>query len=494
MIAEGEGPAEIEPLDDCPRIGAVEHAGEHRSDGGANEVARHLLGAAQLALVLELELACDRRQRRVQVGDARHNDLFARRQRAPLGIRDHELQRRNREALADARSFVDLSLAARLKRNFLDDLAHVGRNVDLRRSGALGPRLLSRDRHAVGSRCRVVCPDFRADAVFQRRDDLASRVVLWIRGEDEQHVELQADRVPLNLNVAFLQNVEQADLDFPGEVGQLVDGENPAVRPRKQAVMHRQLVGEMQPRVSGLDRIDVAEHVGNRHVGRRELFDVALLARQPHDRHPIAFRRHARAARRAQRREWVVVNLAAWDDGDPFVEQIDESPQNAALRLAAQPEQDEIVLGENGIDELRDYSFVVPDDAREQLLARLEFPNEILADLYTVFWPLLLAMVLSVCAPVLLAVLALTVLWLVPAIRLLIGSTVQLFSATAGGRREDEMAFVGSPAGSIAGGSRSTGPPARGPKDGKSWNEVRRNEQCPCGSGKRYKHCHGSHA
>jgi preprotein translocase subunit SecA len=34
-------------------------------------------------------------------------------------------------------------------------------------------------------------------------------------------------------------------------------------------------------------------------------------------------------------------------------------------------------------------------------------------------------------------------------------------------------------------------PAARNPKDPASWGKVARNEPCPCGSGKKYKHCHG---
>ncbi len=36
--------------------------------------------------------------------------------------------------------------------------------------------------------------------------------------------------------------------------------------------------------------------------------------------------------------------------------------------------------------------------------------------------------------------------------------------------------------------------PARNPKDPNSWGKVRRNEPCPCGSGKKFKHCHGRYA
>jgi preprotein translocase subunit SecA len=32
---------------------------------------------------------------------------------------------------------------------------------------------------------------------------------------------------------------------------------------------------------------------------------------------------------------------------------------------------------------------------------------------------------------------------------------------------------------------------ARNPNDPSSWGRVGRNEPCPCGSGKKFKHCHG---
>jgi preprotein translocase subunit SecA len=52
---------------------------------------------------------------------------------------------------------------------------------------------------------------------------------------------------------------------------------------------------------------------------------------------------------------------------------------------------------------------------------------------------------------------------------------------------EDEMAFANAslvPAASVD----------RDPKNPASWGKVGRNEDCPCGSGKRYKHCHGRYA
>ena len=168
---------------------------------------------------------------------------------------------------------------------------------------------------------------------------------------------------------------------LPGEVRQLVDGEDAAVGPRQQPVVHRQLVGEVEARLRRLDRIDVADHVGDRHVGRRELLDVACLARQPGDRQRVALCGDPRAARAADRRERIVVDLAAGDDRDLLVEQIDEAAQDAALRLAAQPEQDEVVARQDRVDELRDDRLVVADDARKERLARLQLADQVVADL-----------------------------------------------------------------------------------------------------------------
>ena len=81
-------------------------------------------------------------------------------------------------------------------------------------------------------------------------------------------------------------------------------------------------------------------------------------------------RRDARAARGAERRQRVVVNLAAGHDRNLLVEQIDQAAQDAALRLAAQAEQDEVVPREDGVDELRDDGVVVADDAGEQRARR----------------------------------------------------------------------------------------------------------------------------
>ena len=65
---------------------------------------------------------------------------------------------------------------------------------------------------------------------------------------------------------------------------------------------------------------------------------------------------------------------------------------------------------------------------------------------------------------------------------------------------EDEMALADTPAGGAGaaggtgGGFAAARSAQRNPGDPKSWGKVGRNEPCPCGSGKKYKHCHGRFA
>jgi preprotein translocase subunit SecA len=54
---------------------------------------------------------------------------------------------------------------------------------------------------------------------------------------------------------------------------------------------------------------------------------------------------------------------------------------------------------------------------------------------------------------------------------------------------EDEMALASAPLAPALAGSAAQA--ERNPKNPTSWGKVGRNEECPCGSGKKYKHCHG---
>ena len=262
-------PPDLEPLDDRLEIGVAQVLGEDFADGGANQFARDGVGAFQLAFVFEFQLAGDGGNGGVDVGDARGGVGFVVARGALLGAADHGFHAGDGQALADAGALVDALIFARQKGDLLDDFAQVVRHVKFAAGVALGPGFLRGDGHAFFDGGGIVRADFAADAVLERRDDFAARgVVLGIGGEDQQHVERQANRVALNLHVAFLHDVEKADLNFAGEVGQFVDGEDAAIGARQQAVVHGELVAKVAAAAGGLDGIDVADDVGDGHVGR----------------------------------------------------------------------------------------------------------------------------------------------------------------------------------------------------------------------------------
>jgi preprotein translocase subunit SecA len=52
---------------------------------------------------------------------------------------------------------------------------------------------------------------------------------------------------------------------------------------------------------------------------------------------------------------------------------------------------------------------------------------------------------------------------------------------------ENEEAFA-----NLAFAKPAIAPQDRNPADPDTWGRIGRNETCPCGSGKKYKHCHGT--
>ena len=191
---------------------------------------------------------------------------------------------RDGETLRDAGALVDLLVFARGEGDLLDDLTDVVRDFDVVTPGALRPCLLRGDGDAFFDVLGVVGADLAADAVFEWGDDLAAGgVVLGVGGEDDGDVEREADGVALNLHVAFLHDVEERDLDFAGEVGELVDGEDAAIGAGKQAVVHGELGAEVLIAAGGFDGVDVADEVGYGDVGGGELFDEAVVGGEPGD-------------------------------------------------------------------------------------------------------------------------------------------------------------------------------------------------------------------
>ena len=154
-----------------------------------------------------------------------------------------------------------------------------------------------------------------------------------------------------DLDVALFEDVEQADLDALGEVGQLVDRENAAVDTRDEAVVQRELVAEVAA-LGDLDRVDLADEVGDRGVGRRQFLAVALRAVHPGDGRGLAELLEPVERETRDGVVGVVVDLGALDDRHPLVEQADQGTDDARLGLAALAQEDDVMPRQDGVLQL----------------------------------------------------------------------------------------------------------------------------------------------
>src|SRR6266478_990524 len=343
---------------------------EDAADGSANQLAGDGVGAFELAFVFQFELAGDGRKSGVNIGDARDRIFFADTGGALLGIANDAFQRGDWEALAYSRTAVDALVFAGLEGDFLDDFSQVAGDVDFASGIPSDPCFLLSDGHAFFEGRWIMGANFRADAVFQGRNNFsAGGVVFRVRGKDEKHVERETQRVAFNLDVAFLHDVEEADLNFSGEVGKLVDGEDAAIGAGQQAVVNGEFVGEVAATAGGANGIDVADNVGHGDVGSGELFDEALVAGHPCNGCVVALIGDFLAASAADRAQRVVVDLAAGDDRNFDVQQLHKTAQDAALGLPAQTQEDEIMTRKERVDDLRHNGIFVAVDAWKKGLA-----------------------------------------------------------------------------------------------------------------------------
>ena len=209
--------------------------------------------------------------------------------------------------------------------------------------------------------------DLGAEPVLERGDDPAPvRVVLRVGRGHQHHVERQAHLVAPDLDVALLQHVEQADLDPLGQVGELVDGEDPAVGAGDEPVVDGELVGQVAA-LGHPDGVDLADEVGDRRVGRGQLLAEAPGAVDPLDRGVVAVLGDEVTGLPGDRVVGVVVDLAAGDDRRPLVEQLHQRADDAGLGLAPLAEEDDVVPGQEGVLQLGKDGLVVaqqPGDDR----------------------------------------------------------------------------------------------------------------------------------
>src|ERR1019366_1493932 len=335
--------AEIEPLHYLVHVAvAVEIFVVGASDGGANDLAHHVVGALQFAFVFQFEFAGHRGQGGINVANARDHQLLARANRPPLGIGDDVFRGADGQPLAHSGALIDALIFASDESNLLDYLAHEFWNLQLQ-AIARRPRFLRGDGNAFFDGRRIVRADLRADAVLQRRNDFAARgVILRVGAEDQGHVERHTHRVALNLHIAFLHDVEQTNLDLAREIRQLVDGEDAAIGARQQSVVDRVLATQFVAALGRLDGVDVADQVGDGDVGGRQLFHVTIGRRQVRNGRVIRVVGQQFAAAPANRRVRIVVDFAAAQVRHMRIKQAGKRAQDAAFRLPAQSEKNKI--------------------------------------------------------------------------------------------------------------------------------------------------------
>ncbi len=185
------------------------------------------------------------------------------------------------------------------------------------------------------NRGRVVRADDGADAILERRDDAAAvGVIFGVGGEDHADVEVEADGIPADLNVAFFEDVEESDLDFRGEVGEFIDREDAAVGAGDEAEVHGGFVREVAA-LGVFDEVDFADEVRDGDVRSGELFVVAGGTVDPFDRGVVAVLGDEAFACRGGGVDRVVMDFGAGEDRDEFIKEVWEHSQDAGFSLTA---------------------------------------------------------------------------------------------------------------------------------------------------------------
>ncbi len=218
---------------------------------------------------------------------------------------------------------IDMVVVSRFKSNLLDKLANkIGDIHTFLPAIALRPGLLACNLDSCLQLFWIVSQDLGADTILQRSDYLSARgVVFRVCRKHQHHVERQTHRVTLNLHVALLHDIEETNLNLPGQIGQLIDCKNASVRPWQQTVVDCQFIAQQVAAFCGFDRIDITDDVSDSHIGSGELFYKARIAIDPIDGCHIAVEFYGLAPKGGDRFERIVVNFRAGDDGNPFVQQ-----------------------------------------------------------------------------------------------------------------------------------------------------------------------------
>src|SRR6266850_2063206 len=143
--------------------------------------------------------------------------------------------------------------------------------------------------------------------------------------------------------------------------------------------MNCQLIAQQMSALGSFDRIDIADNVGNGHVGCGKLFHKTRITVNPIDVGDVAMDGDSLATISRNWLEGIVVHFRSRNDRNLIVEEFSELPDDAALCLSAESQQNDVMFGKNCVNELGNYSLVITYNAAEEPFAGAQFLNEVLA-------------------------------------------------------------------------------------------------------------------
>src|SRR5262249_24175150 len=138
----------------------------------------------------------------------------------------------------------------------------------------------------------------------------------------------------------FLHDIEQPDLNFPGQVGQFIDGEYAAVRTWQKAIVDAQFAADCVSSLCRFDGIDIPDDVRDGYVRGGQFFDIAFFPASIFDRCFVALFLHKIPTTATYWVERIVVNLTTCDDRKHLIEKVRQPSQNPAFRLASKTQED----------------------------------------------------------------------------------------------------------------------------------------------------------
>ncbi len=354
---------------------------EDLPDSFADECLAYLYRAFLFPLKNKFDFSRHARKNVREVTNARDDAWVVRNDGAALCIAHEIFHRSNRQSGTNAGFLIDELVSPRLKGYLLNNFSEIMWDVDIP-SIATDHRFLFRDANSVFKGARIVGKNLGVNSVFQRCNNIAAvRVVLGICREHDHKVERYPDVETTDLNIFFLHDIKEADLDSGLKVRKFVDSEDSSIRAGNDPEVNRPLVRVVEPLRRGLNRVDVADEVGNRDVRGREFFPVSGIAVEPLDLDVVPVLLDEIHAALAHWLEGVVIDFASLDDGNELVEKIHETPNDSRLRLAAEAKENHVVPCEQCVYDGGRYGFLVADDCGEEFLVIVQLSDEVVTNL-----------------------------------------------------------------------------------------------------------------